>query len=275
VVWVRLKGIKKVSRKLADGRIETYWYAWVGGPRLEGKPASPEFIASYNAAVGDRKAVRKDSLRSVVIRFRESSDYTQLSASSKRAYASYLSAIESEFGDMPLAALADPRVRGDFLGRDSMSATPRKADYAWTVLARVLSFAKDRGLIGVNPCERGGRLYTAARVNMIWDEERLSRLFAASSREVFAVVTFALWTGQRQGDILNLPWSAYDGSKLRLKQSKTGRRVAVPVSSALRETIEALPRRGPIVLNSSDGHGPATDFGPHSVMHAPKLVSIS
>src|SRR5579871_6278609 len=254
MVRLRLKGVKKVSRRLADGMIVTYWYAWVGGPRLEGKPGAPEFIASYNAAVADRRLVQKDSLRSIVIKFRESSDYTGLSASSKRAYASYLSAIESEFGDMPLAALADPRVRGDFLEwRDSMSATPCKADYAWTILARVLSFAKNRGLIGVNPCERGGRLYRADRVDIIWGDEQLSRLFAAASPEVFAVVTFAVWTGQRQGDILNLPWSAYDGSKLRLRQSKTGRRVAVPVSSALRQTIEALPRRGPIILTSSDG----------------------
>jgi hypothetical protein len=32
----------------------------------------------------------------------------------------------------------------------------------------------------------------------------------------------ALWTGQRQGDLLRLPWSAYDGEHVRLRQSKTG-----------------------------------------------------
>jgi hypothetical protein len=42
--------------------------------------------------------------------------------------------------------------------RDKFGNTPRKADFAWTVLARMLSFAKDRGIIAVNPCERGGRL---------------------------------------------------------------------------------------------------------------------
>jgi hypothetical protein len=33
----------------------------------------------------------------------------------------------------------------------------------------------------------------------------------------------ALWTGQRQGD-LRLPWSAYAGDQIRLRQSKTGTR---------------------------------------------------
>ena len=43
------------------------------------------------------------------------------------------------------------------------------------------------------------------------------------------------------------------GSKLRLKQSKAGRRVSVPVSAALREIVDSLPRLGPIMLTSSEG----------------------
>jgi integrase len=254
VVVVRLKGVKKVARRLADGKIETYWYAWVGGPRLEGKPGTPEFVASYNEAVGDRKAVPKNRLQSIIAKFRASTDYTCLSDSSKRAYGAYLKQIETEFGDMPLSVLSDPRVRGDFLEwRDSMSGTPRKADYAWTVLARLLAFGKDRGIISVNPCERGGRLYRADRADLIWTDDLLASLFVVGSKEVAAVVTFALWTGQRQGDILGLAWSSYDGSSLRLRQSKTGRRVVVPVSAALGETIASLPRLGPLMLTSSDG----------------------
>src|SRR5438477_4678225 len=32
----------------------------------------------------------------------------------------------------------------------------RQADYAWTVLALILAWGKDRGRITVNPCEKGG-----------------------------------------------------------------------------------------------------------------------
>lgn len=50
---------------------------------------------------------------------------------SRRSYLTYLKLIENEFGDLPLAALADRRVRGDFKNwRDSFAETPRKADYA-------------------------------------------------------------------------------------------------------------------------------------------------
>jgi hypothetical protein len=60
--------------------------------------------------------------------------------------------IENEFGDLPLAALDDRRVRGEFKAwRDKFASTPRKTDYARTTLSRIFSFSKDRGLIGPIP----------------------------------------------------------------------------------------------------------------------------
>ncbi len=50
---VRLKGLNCTRKKLANGEIVIYWYAWRGGPRLNGQPGTPEFIASYNAAVAN------------------------------------------------------------------------------------------------------------------------------------------------------------------------------------------------------------------------------
>src|SRR5580692_3979624 len=91
-----------------------------------------------------------------------------------------------------------------------MADTPRKADYAWTTLARVLSVAHDRGRIPVNPCQRGGRLYEADRAEKIWTENDIARLLAVASPSIAIAALLALWTGQRQGDLLRLPWSAYE-----------------------------------------------------------------
>ena len=51
---VRLKGINSKRKRLADGSLKIYYYAWKGGPPLRGKPGSPEFVASYNAAVAQK-----------------------------------------------------------------------------------------------------------------------------------------------------------------------------------------------------------------------------
>src|SRR5262245_17799993 len=61
----------------------------------------------------------------------------------------------------------------------------------------------------------------------------------------------ALWTGQRQGYLLRLSWSAYDGTHIRLKQSKTGKRVIIPVGAPLKAALDAAPRRSPIILTNS------------------------
>jgi len=139
--------------------------------------------------------------------------------------------------------LADRRIRGEFKSwRDKFGNTPRKADFAWTVLARILSFAKDRGIITVNPCERGGRLYSGSRRDKIWSEENIGSLLSIASRQIQLALMLAIWTGQRQGDLLRLPWSAYDGSHIRLQQSKTGRRVVMPDGGPLKALLDVTER---------------------------------
>ena len=137
---------------------------------------------------------------------------------------------------MPVAALAARGARAEFLWwRDDLARQSRRqADYAWTVLARVLSWSKHRGLIDVNPCEKGGRLYNGSRAEHVWTDADESAFLAAASGHLHLALLLALWTGQRQGDLLRLTWAAYDGEKLRLKQSKTGRRVEIPVGAPLK-----------------------------------------
>jgi hypothetical protein len=114
--------------------------------------------------------------------------------------------IEDEFGTMPLAAVQDWRARGKFKEwRDTMADRPRVADYAWTTLARVLSVAKDRGTITVNVCDRGGRLYEADRADIIWTAEHIKAFCGVASPELQFALLLALWTGQRQADLIRLP----------------------------------------------------------------------
>src|ERR1700730_17013708 len=51
---IHAKGLHWTVGKLADGTTKTYWYAGRGGPRLEGEPGSPEFIASHNRGAGTK-----------------------------------------------------------------------------------------------------------------------------------------------------------------------------------------------------------------------------
>ena len=251
---VVLKGIHRVKRKLANGEMKVHFYAWRGGPAIEAKPGTPEFVREYHDAHASLRQPRAGTFMTIIAQYKAAPEFTSLAASTRRAYVAYIKLIEDGFGDLPVAALADRRVRGEFkTWRDSFAETPRKADYAWTTLARIMSFAKDRGIIATNPCERGGRLYVADRKDKIWTEQDIAAVLAVASSEIQLALVLALWSGQRQGDLLRLPWSAYETPYIRLRQSKGGRRVAMPAGAPLRTLLDATSRRGPLILTNTLG----------------------
>jgi integrase len=127
----------------------------------------------------------------------------------------------------------------------------------------VLSWALDRGLIAANPCEKGGRLYRGNRADKVWTEEDEANFLSLAPHHMHLPFLLAVWTAQRQGDLLRLPWSSYDGKKIRLTQRKSirkgdesrARRVVVPVGARLKAALDeaAKCRKGPLILVSSEG----------------------
>jgi integrase len=138
--------------------------------------------------------------------------------------------------------------------RDKLAVQSRRqADYTWTVLARVLSWSLDRGLTASNPCTRGGRLYHGSRAEKVWTDADEAMFLERAPAHLHLALVLALWTGQRQGDLLRLPWSAYDGTHIRLRQSKGGVRVQIRVGAPLKAALDAAPKRSTIILTSITG----------------------
>jgi integrase len=261
---VELKGIHKVRAKLADGAVKNYHYAWRGGPLVEGEPGTPDFMARYYAAVAKRDPEPTGKLQFLIDYFQTTAEFTTLRERSKADYIRQILIIEKDFADFPIKALAAKEARGEFMEwRDKLAQKSlRQADYAWTVLARILSVAKDRGKITVNPCESGGRLYNGTRVDFIWSLDDEKKFLLSAPMHLHLPLLLGLWTGQRQGDLLALTWTAYDGNSIRLRQSKSMRRgarrpvyVTVPVGAPLKAALDATAKhkQSPRILLNSDG----------------------
>lgn len=260
-VRARIKGIAKVKKTLANGKTIYYCYAWRGGPLLKNEdgspiqPGDPAFVSAYAEAVELSRNPISNDMKMLVREFRASSDFRRKSKSTLTEYNRYLDEIVRTFGFLSLGELERKETRGKFKEwRDAMADTPRKADYAWTTLARVLSFAKDRGRLSVNICERGGRLYHADRNEKLWTSKDIDAFNASVGPEMRLALTIALWTGQRQGDLLRLPWRSYDGKTIKVKQSKTGTRVVIPVGASLKAVLDAELRRATTILANTRGH---------------------
>jgi integrase len=269
---VRLRGINSVSKKLADGTRRTYWYAWKGGPPLRGEPGTPEFVAGYSRAAATKKPASGKALQSLIDYFQTTTEFTHgIGERTRSDYVKQIKIIEQRFGDFPLSGLADKRARGIFMEwRDELaSKSLRQADYAWTVLARILSVALKRGKIEANPCTAGERLYQSARVDKVWTFEDEEAFLKSSPPHLHLPLLLALWTGQRQRDLLRLSWSAYDGSVIRLRPHKTisrkrprGKAITVPVGAPLKAALDeaAKSKKSPVILLTTEGT-PWTEAG--------------
>lgn len=254
MVRVNLKGVHPVPKRLADGTVKRYYYAWKGGPRLVGEPGSAEFIASYEAAHRTRRTPPPGTLHKVIADFKISDEFKGLKPRTQKDYLRHISTIEQKFSTLPLAALDDPRINRVLLEwRNKLPGGARQADYAYTVLTRILSWARDCGLTSWRAPARVKKLYYGDRSEKIWLPEHIAAFLAVCSTELRLALSLALDTGQRQGDLLMLPWSAYDGEWIRLKQRKTGQKVEIPVTADLKALLEKTPRRSPIIMTNTKG----------------------
>lgn len=250
---VRLRGINTVRKRRPDGTVQVYYYAWKGGPRLPGRPGDPEFIAAYKDAHTRKASAPTDTLLSILNAYQNSQKFSDLAPRTQSDYLRLIRRIEADYKDFPIAALADRRARGELLAwRDRLAATsPRQADYTYSVLALILAWAFDRGMVPTNPCERPGKVYRSKRIDSVWSSEDEAAFLGVAPPHIGLAFTLALWTGQRQGDLLRLPWSAYNGERIRLQQRKTRSRVDIPVGAPLKRALDAAPRTAVTILATS------------------------
>jgi integrase len=255
---------RPVERGLADGRLVIYTYDGKCGPRIHGEEGSDEWLANLGELRTRRLAAPGDTLASIIDKFEETEEFRSKAERTRADYRKIIDKqIKPKFGTFPIKALVLRQARGEFKGwRDKLALRSRRqADYAWVVLARILSVALDRGWIKANPCARGGRLYHGSRADKIWTPEQVEAFLAYAPEHLRLALLLALYTGQRQGDLLRLKWFAYDGERLRLQQSKTGRHVRPKVHSRLKVVLDAKRGRADEFILLTSGGTPWTEDG--------------
>lgn len=264
VVRIRVPGVNTVRKKLATGEAAIYYYHRATGIRINGTPGSAEFVASYAEAEKAMKArLSGDTFNGLVRAYTSSIEFeTKLSEASQREYRRMLTKAEAEFGTMPREVLNDPKVRHDLLewrAKVARSSGEREADNRLSIISAMLTWAVEHGRLEANQIKGFRRLYHSDRAERIWLPEDIHAFMAVASVELQRALIIALHTGQRQGDILRLAWSSYDGQAITLRQGKGSRggrlaaMLTVPCTIALKRTLDETPRASPLILTTKTG----------------------
>ncbi len=137
----------------AKGRI--YWYYRRHGmrQRVDGKAGTPEFLENYRRIhsafeTEPRTGAAPGTFASLITAFLSSPEFEELGERAKQEYRAYLDQMRERFGHLSYRSMSRRFV---LAYRDSMAATPSKANHAVKVLRRLLSYAMDRELIKANP----------------------------------------------------------------------------------------------------------------------------
>lgn len=226
-----------------------------------------KILNDHRSSVAGQKPQRgQNNLLSLLKKFQESGEFQhKISERTRHDYVKQIVRIERDFADFPIKEHDDKGARAVFLEwHDELTKSSlRQADYAYRTLARIVSWAVKRGLIETNPCAEGGKLYSGSRAYKVWSDEAVVRFLAVAPQVLRLPMLLAINTGQRQGDLRKLTWSAYDGKAIKIRQRKTGAYVASPVSDELKAELDASPRVAPAILTNSDGK-PWSESGFHS-----------
>jgi integrase len=253
-----------VTYQPRGGRV--FWYFRRAGKQVRlPDPDSAGFSAAYAAALrGDigipisekeTRNVRKaqitetGTLAALVALYKASPDYLNLGRPSRSRYASLLQPLVERFGTAPVADM--PR---DWVQRRmaELIATPRSANYLLSVIRKVLNFGIEHGWLQHNPAARI-KPFKCGPSHRIWSDAEIAAMTSAAAGEVALPCLIALHTAQRQADVLRLPWSAYDGSTIRLRQGKTGVPLVLPVPVELAVVLDALARRSLVICLTESG----------------------
>jgi integrase len=157
-------------------------------------------------------------------------------------YAGHLAVLERTFGHLEPDALK-PRDIGSFLDRPKGKIMAnRQVAVLSAVYAKLVGrwYACDR-----NPCRDVERNPSHRRTRYVTDTE-YAALYQFAKPRIRLAMDLALLTGQRQGDLITLPFKNVSDDGILFRQGKTGKRLLVGMSPTLAEVIERARRMEPI-----------------------------
>lgn len=237
-----------------------YYFVTLAGKWIKLSRQSEGLPAMYRelAVLTEREAT-SDRMPAVITRWLDSKrpEWADKTAADQERIANDMTQAFAEFKP---ADVTTP-VCAEYLRR--YVATPRTHNLHRTMLRQVLAFAALEGLReGFNPIDNVPQKALKGRKRIVTDAEiaavKKGALQAARNGQALVqMIDLALLTGQRIGDLIGMRWQDVTDDGLLVQQGKTGERLLIAWTPALRAAIAACGRGDKIghVLKTQSGNG--------------------
>jgi len=202
-------------------------------------------------------SIRRGSVAELIRLYRKDPAFQQLAAKTRQGYGYILDRIEKIEGDVSVTDLTRRHLKDiyrtavDGRGLAMANAIMR----IWRI---ILGLAVDEGWIETNPAS-ALRLTTPRPRRRLWSDEERERFHKQANEmgrpSMALAVTLGWDLAQRQGDLLRLTWTDWNGSSFGIRQGKTGAVVRVPAMPETCALIEATPRASTrIIVSEATGN---------------------
>ena len=173
------------------------------------------------------------SFGSLVQEYRASPDFARLAPSTKKAYLRAIGNMQDFYND-PIDSLRRRHVIGL---RDAFAVKPAIANQIVVVFNILMRRAVEMEYREHNPGQRVPLLPTGTYRR--WTDEELALAGRVLPAHMRRAMILALYTGQRQGDVLAMRWADYDGEGIAVVQQKTGTKLWIACHADLTAELAA------------------------------------
>jgi len=271
----------------ARGKTYTYYRRNGQRQRIKGRPGSPEWLRNYERIhasfehAGNTDVRAPDALGKVIEAYLASPEFRQLAPKTQKDYKRYTDWLAAHYGSSRLRTMPT-----DFkiTLRDKFSNTPSKANYIVRVLRLLCTFAEERPSrfhlpVGWrNPVSRP-KMLKIGDGHRPWEDYEVDAFREVWSPNTLERVAFEvlLNSGQRGGDVVKMVRQQYrDGWLSVPNQEKTGERVDVPATQALRAVLDPWLRSHAhvVIITGPKGKGLGVDYFRHMMRDAYRAAQL-
>lgn len=241
--------------------------------RITAEPGTLEFARQYALILQGTPPLDHGAMnfRNLIRAYQKSPKWSNLAPRTQADYQTVLAWAEAKLGDLPPAKMQ----RKDVIrARDANAQTRRFANYIVQVLRILFEHSIDLGWRKDNPAKGVSLIKSDGEGRAPWPAELVEafRTAAPLGSRPRTIFELGIGTGQRPGDVVKMRWDDLKDGGIHVRQGKTGVRLWIPLTRALRAALDAVPRNGLTICADKMGRPTTYSAGAHDVLAVRKQI---